>query len=75
MCTCGLQILEQNKDLVNALVDRLVEDRTIRQADFQDMVEKYGNLVEEIPQPIDVRNEKLAAFREEMFVGKRSSRN
>ncbi|BBN14858.1 hypothetical protein MPTK1_6g15080 [Marchantia polymorpha subsp. ruderalis] len=71
----ALEILEQNKDLVNALVDRLVEDRTIRQADFQDMVEKYGNLVEEIPQPIDVRNEKLAAFREEMFVGKRSSRN
>ncbi|KAL2633954.1 hypothetical protein R1flu_005433 [Riccia fluitans] len=71
----ALEILDRNRDLVNALVDRLVEDKTIRQAEFQDLVERHGNLIEEIPQPIQVRNEKLAAFREEMYVAKRSSRS
>jgi hypothetical protein len=68
------QLLEKNRTLVDELVKTLLEVRTIRQDDFQEMVEKYGNLEEEPPQPLQIREEQSKAFREEMFAGKVSRR-
>ncbi|CAM6128546.1 unnamed protein product [Calypogeia fissa] len=70
----ALQVLDQNRVLVDELVKSLVEVRTIRQADFQTMLEMFGNLEQEPPTAIQIRNEKSAAFREEMFASKRSAR-
>lgn len=49
------------------LVDTMVKEKTIRQAQFQDLVSKYACLDEVPLQPLDVRNAKLVTFQEQMM--------
>lgn len=70
----ALEFLGRNRMLVDKMVEQLVKDRVIRQADFAQLVETFGKMDTPLPTPIERRNHELAAFQETMIAGKRSLR-
>ncbi|KAJ4809477.1 ATP-dependent zinc metalloprotease FtsH [Rhynchospora pubera] len=64
------EILNQNRGLLEATVDQLVEKKNLSKKEFSDLVRKFGNLE---PVPLDlveIRNSKLLQFREMMMTNK-----
>jgi hypothetical protein len=59
---------------VNKMVEVLVKERVIRQAEFAELVATYGNLDTPQPTPLEVRNRNLASFQEGMIAEKRALR-
>jgi len=66
--------LGRNRTLVDKMVEQLVKDRFIRQAEFEELVSMYGKLDDPLPSPIEVRERELAIFQETMIAQKRSVR-
>lgn len=65
-----LQILERNRDLMDALVDQLVQKKSITKQEFSNLVEEKGHL-EPMPQSIvDIRTAKRIQFQEMMMARK-----
>jgi hypothetical protein len=56
------------------MVEVLVKERVIRQAEFAELVATYGNLDTPQPTPLEVRNRNLASFQEGMIAEKRALR-
>ncbi|XP_078431886.1 AAA-type ATPase family protein [Wolffia australiana] len=65
------QILERNKKLVDAVVDQLMQKKSITKREFLNLVDLYGNLEPLPPSIVDIRNAKCAEFRE-LMMNKRS---
>jgi hypothetical protein len=70
----ALEFLGRNRTLVDKMVEQLVKDRFIRQAEFEELVSMYGQLDKPLPSPIEVRERELAIFQETMIAQKRSVR-
>lgn len=70
----ALEFLGRNRTLVDKMVEQLVKDRFIRQAEFEELVSMYGKLDDPLPSPIEVRERELAIFQETMIAQKRSVR-
>lgn len=67
------KILQQNRKLMDALIDALIGKKTIRKAEFFRLVEEHGNLDPIPPQLTEVRDASLVEFREKMMAGKHVS--
>lgn len=67
------KILQQNRRLMDAVIDELIRKKTLRKDEFYHLVEEYGHLDPIPPQLIEVRNASLAEFREKMMAGKHVS--
>lgn len=67
------KILQQNRKLMDALIDALIGKKTIRKNEFFRLVEEHGNLDPIPPQLTEVRDASLAEFREKMMAGKHVS--
>lgn len=67
------KILQQNRRLMDAVIDELIRKKTLRKDEFYHLVEEYGHLDPIPPQPVEVRNASLAEFREKMMAGKNVS--
>eukprot|EP01018_Ginkgo_biloba_P002916 Gb_28961 [translate_table: standard] len=65
------KILQRNQKLMDALMDKLIEKKTLRKQEFLELVENYGHIDPMPPQPIEIRNARLAEFREKMMAEKR----
>lgn len=63
------KILQQNRKLMDALIDALIEKKTIRKDQFFRLVEEHGHLDPIPPQLTEVRDASLAEFREKMMAG------
>lgn len=67
------KILQQNRKLMDAVIDALIVKKTLRKDQFFHLVEEHGHLDPIPPQLIEVRNSSLAEFREKMMAGKHVS--
>lgn len=64
------KILQRNRDLMDALVDQLVQKKSITKQEFSNLVEEKGHL-EPMPQSIvDIRTAKRIQFQEMMMARK-----
>uniref|UniRef100_A0A0D6QUE2 AAA+ ATPase domain-containing protein n=1 Tax=Araucaria cunninghamii TaxID=56994 RepID=A0A0D6QUE2_ARACU len=64
------KVLQQNRELMDVLVDELIAKKTLEKDEFFQLVDKYGHLDPIPPQPMDVRNARLAEFQEKMIAEK-----
>ena len=61
------QILQQNQKLMDAVVDELVEKKSLTKQEFFGLVELHGSLKPMPPSIVDIRVEKRAQFQEMMM--------
>ncbi|KAJ4749174.1 ATP-dependent zinc metalloprotease FtsH [Rhynchospora pubera] len=64
------EILNQNRGLLEATVDQLVEKKNLSKKEFSDLVRKFGNLEPVSLDLVEIRNSKLLQFREMMMTNK-----
>lgn len=67
------KILQQNRKLMDALIDALIGKKTLRKDEIFRLVEEHGHLEPIPPQLTEVRDVSVAEFREKMIAGKHAS--
>lgn len=70
MLTCQFlthQILDQNRELMDAVVDELVEKKSLSKQDFLRLVELHGDLQPMPPSILDLRVAKRKEFQDLMM--------
>lgn len=61
------QILKQNRKLMDAMVDELVQKKSLTKKEFFNLVEMYGSLDPIPPNLLDIRAAKSVQFQERMM--------
>lgn len=70
---CGVsprQILQQNRELMDAVVEQLVKKKSLTKQEFLSLVELHGNLKPMAPSILELRAAKRAQFEETMMMVK-----
>ncbi|CAI5958948.1 unnamed protein product [Closterium sp. NIES-64] len=65
------QILRRNRSLVDALVDKLIEEKAMGGEEFASLARQYGSFDTPPPSPVEMRDRQLARFREAMMAGEK----
>ncbi|CAI5458932.1 unnamed protein product [Closterium sp. Yama58-4] len=65
------QILRRNRSLVDALVDKLMEEKAMGGEEFASLAQQYGSFDTPPPSPVEMRDRQLARFREAMMAGEK----
>ncbi|CAI5493398.1 unnamed protein product [Closterium sp. Naga37s-1] len=65
------QILRGNRSLVDALVDKLIEEKAMGGEEFASLARQYGSFDTPPPSPVEMRDRQLARFREAMMAGEK----
>ncbi|CAI5973642.1 unnamed protein product [Closterium sp. NIES-65] len=69
--TRAAQILRRNRSLVDALVDKLIEEKAMGGEEFASLARQYGSFDTPPPSPVEMRDRQLARFREAMMAGEK----
>eukprot|EP00252_Welwitschia_mirabilis_P015900 TRINITY_DN35287_c0_g1_i1.p1 TRINITY_DN35287_c0_g1~~TRINITY_DN35287_c0_g1_i1.p1 ORF type:complete len:906 (-),score=206.51 TRINITY_DN35287_c0_g1_i1:214-2931(-) len=64
------EILQRNRGLVDLLIRELLEKKTLRKAEFLQLVSKYGNFDPFPQQPVEIRNYYIAKSQNTAVAGK-----
>ncbi|GJP50870.1 hypothetical protein CLOM_g10024 [Closterium sp. NIES-68] len=67
----AVEILCRNRSLVDALVDKLLEVKSMGGEEFASLARQYGSFDTPPPSPVEIRDRQLARFREAMMAGER----
>ncbi|CAI5478944.1 unnamed protein product [Closterium sp. Yama58-4] len=65
------QILRRNRSLVDALVDKLMEEKAMGGEEFASLARQYGSFDTPPPSPVEMRDRQLARFRGAMMAGEK----
>ncbi len=63
----SIQILQQNQKLMDAVVDELVQKKSLTKQEFLHLVELHGSLKPMPPSILDIRTARRAQFQEMMM--------
>ncbi|CAI6010043.1 unnamed protein product [Closterium sp. NIES-65] len=63
--------LLRNRSLVDALVDKLIEEKAMGGEEFASLARQYGSFDTPPPSPVEMRDRQLARFREAMMAGEK----
>ncbi|CAN1836691.1 Probable inactive ATP-dependent zinc metalloprotease FTSHI 2, chloroplastic [Linum perenne] len=62
------EILKKNRKLMDAVVDRLVDQKSLSKQEFYELVELHGSIIPLPPSLIDIRAAKREEFRKTMMI-------
>ena len=63
----SIQILKQNQKLMDAVVDELVQKKSLTKQEFSHLVELHGSLKPKPPSILDIRTARRTQFQEMMM--------